>query len=474
MMLCTPCACHSILAHASYAQAVVFRSNSVTKICAHRMKEVIAEYPLVLSQSPTPVTIYRFPTRQKDFCPVEIKLRPSSGYTEIKLPFPQKNMSALKLKLLNTNSLAFRSIPTHPASYYHATVESERIVLTQVQSLYLFEPMHQYYMVEMQSTALRKAESREELEHRKRSINYKLKNLENEEFVTMDYEDATKIEMRGNSVSGLKGRGSATPGTSTNATQPDGLSKTAVAAGQVKSTSNGSKTVCRNKIENVIKNARIVNASDLINIFGNKMAVNNVLFKMTDRIAGRFILKNAYYEKRLWEPRSTLLNLFRGCGETSISSTRFLGDESWLADEIADRVGTKYVLRGYKESTDFDASAIEDANRRHIRALFEKARMQSQAGISQQTAIDEEIIHRILCGPSYLHLANNSYVLDDSSYWFNPVLKAFAARRSMELSVAQELLCQNEAVYNEEDLVAEMKVYCNQRGGKYFLKIMKE
>lgn len=436
------------------------------------MKEIVAEYPLVLAEGGPNTALYRFPS--KNFKPGEIRYKPLSGYTEIKMSFPQKNTSALRIKLLNSTHLVYRSIPSPSPNYYHVKVEDGRIALAKIQSFYLFEPMHQYYPVSAHGPVLKKAESREELEHRKKSINYKLRNLDVEEARTMQYEDASALFRNRILVPGQEG---ACAGSAAGHSVGDlDASRSKHSVGDLDTSREKHPVLASDgKIEEVIRNARIANLSDLVAIFGDENAVRNALFKMTEKISGRFILKNIYYEKRLWEHRTDLLDLFRASGgEIPVSAARFLECEAWMVHEIAEQKDARYVLRGFRESTDFDVSAIESRYRQAIRRVLEAHRMLGIKEIGRQTSIDEEIIHRQITGPGYLHLINNAYALDSDSYWFNAVLKAFTAQKSLDIAEIRSHLEPSGVQYDDKAVVQELKHYCNQRGGRYFLKIIKE
>lgn len=423
-------------------------------------KKIVAEYILETSPEISNLALYRFSDLVKKLKPKEISYKPLSGYTEIKIEFPNTNISAIKLKQLNSSFITYKALPTKSSNYYYPKVEGNRILLKKISAVYLFDPAHQYYSVNFHNLVLKKAESREELEHRKKSINFKLRNIENEEARILSFEDAPDAKKSNISLNDTIETCDSHEVITNNESEkiPDILIK---------------KPVDHVKIEEVVRRIRIVNMGVLMEKYGNPDMVKNFLFKMTDKIAGRFILKNMYYERRLHNTRSRLLDMFRLSGEVKITETFFLNTEQWIADEIANKVGMKYVLKGYCEKVDFDASIIENVNKKLIDEVISKHFMLGCREISQFTGIDDDIINLIVNENDYIHLANNGITMDDSSYWFNSVLKILSRKKSIELDEVINILNDNQVEYEQDAVVGELKIFCNQRGKKYFLKIIK-
>lgn len=421
------------------------------------MKEIAAEYPLELLFSNHPVALYRFNNLKKPFNPLEIKQKPLSGYTEVSFQLPQKNISALKIKTLNSQNLAFRAFPNHTTGYYYVQIKNNKLYLTKISSIYLFEAVHQYYPVETHKLRLKKAESREELEHRKKSINYKLKLIEQEEFKKLDFDS----------------------GYTTDSTIPESMnSNNQIDESRINDNGENKQTISNQtvnfkKLEEIIKNARIVNFKDLYDIFKNKDAIIGILYKMTVYVHGRFILKTSYYEKRLWDIRNTLISMFKRNGEVKISETRFLGDEQWIAEEISNIVDKKYILKGFKESIAFDPELFQEDIKNQIKRLLRIEGMQQSRIIGEKLSIDEEIVSNILKQSDFLHLINNCYVINDD-HWFVCVLKLFESRKSVELNEIEDLIRTKGFSKSSEEIVNELKQYCTHRITKYTIRNIKD
>ncbi|KAI4291566.1 hypothetical protein PAPHI01_0840 [Pancytospora philotis] len=437
-------------------------------------KEIEAEFPLVLAEGQTELALWRLPGQAGSIAPTEILYKPLAGHIELAAPLPNRNVSALRCKMLSVAQLTYKATGTPTTNCYATELVDGRLLLRRIGATYLFSATHPSYGVSAQEVAMKKAESREELEHRKKSINYKLKLLESEEPRQLRFEDASHlhknclvVEKSEEEKDGEEGRTDKEAAVaSTLATSTERMSRMAVSGARAEFSPE--------RVEEVIRNARIANYADLVAIFGNENAVKNVFYKMTEKIAGRFVLKNAYYEKSLWKRRSALLELFKERdGEVQLSQLQFLGEELWMATELSEQAGDRYVLKGRRESTSFDMKEIEACNRQTIGAAMADGRMLAAEEIAQLTGFDEEVVHRYVNGSEYLHLANNAYVRNDDQHWFHPVLVAFTGRRSLSLAEAGQLLSDSPAEHSEEEIAAALRLYCNQRGGKYFLKILK-
>ncbi|KAI5149626.1 hypothetical protein ENBRE01_1726 [Enteropsectra breve] len=418
------------------------------------MKKIIAEFPIELEGDAKSHSLYRFQSMGKPFAPTEIKIKPTSGYTEIKINFPVRNSSVLKIKQLGATSMVYKALPTPVSNMYNARIENNRILLSKINSVALFAPLFQYFPVASSGPRLKKAESREEFEHRKRSINYKLKCIDEEPFQVREYVE--NKEHKNNLVIPSENTEQCTEAIQKELMQMSIREKTDFL-----------------KLEQTIKNARIVNSDVLIGLFKNKDAVYSSLYKMTEAIGGRYILKSKFYERALWERREKLLSLFKRNGTTEIKNTLFLGIEQWMADEIAAKEGQLYVLKGHKETINLDKDTIEQRNKNMVWHMLCDEKMLNVQEISDALQMDSEIIHGILNDTGeFHHLMNNSYALNNEAYWFNSVLLAFTNKKSMSLDEISAVLSEvNE--YSEHAITEELGHYCVHRGGRFYLKVKK-
>lgn len=412
------------------------------------MKEVRREYSIVRSPDLRVISLYRFPGFTKALMQSEVRIKPASKYTEIRMSLPLKNTSALKIKMLNTDCITYRAFPATVETYYYTRIEGNKIVLYRVQSSYLFQAAHEYYPCDHQSSKLKKAESREEYEHRMRSINFKIKNVENEEFKVLSFEGCTQEQAvcEERSSSGAK-------------THRRMVSE---------------RPVDLKQIEETVRNARIVNFGDLLKIFPCENAVKTVLFKMTDGVCGRFVLKSSYYEAVLHEARSQMLDTFRKCGSVPTRDLGFLGEEEWMAREIADVVDGKYILRGSAEELDFDTAHIKAAILGLVKDLLAHSRVLSSIQISQELSIDKDVVCELVQNDAFFHLSNDSYALNDRTYWLNSMFDILCGKKSFELPELESRLLREGIRYQHHDLVEEVRKHCLCRGNKYFLKTSKE
>lgn len=405
------------------------------------LKEISKEFPISKLECSNILSLYRFPVQIKPMTLTEAKIKPASKYTEVSVSLPNKNASALKEKTLNIDSLAYRAHPTAPSNLFYAKIEDGRLILARLQNVYLFQPFHFYYQYDYTPSKLKKAESREEYEHRMRSINYKLKSIDLEESKVLKFEESNF----------------------TPKINPNSVEKQAVISQSI--------AVNLKKLEETIKRTRIVNMSVLVGIFKNENTVKSTLFKMTDQLCGRFILKNSFYEKNLHNLRNQMVDIFRENQKVGLKDLMFLGDERWMAEELADVVDGFYHLKGKKEYVEFDNNSIRAANLSSIRDILRNQRLMTTAQISDKLSVDENIVSELMTVENgFLHLSNNSYSLDDHSDVLSEMFRLFVDKKSFELHELTAKLDQNDIKYDEMELVGEIKKYCMQRAGKFYLK----
>lgn len=409
------------------------------------MKEILKEFPISKLECSNSLSLYRFPISIKHMSLIEAKIKPVSKYTEITVNLPNRNTSALKEKTLNIDSLAYKAHPNTVNNLFYVRIEDGKLLLSRLQSVCLFQPHHFYYQYDYTPSKLKKAESREEYEHRMRSINYKLKNIDLEEFKVFKFEESKFV-----------------PKILTDSIEKSNLPHQNI-------------TVNFKKLEETIKRTRIVNMSVLIDIFKNENAVKSTLFKMTDQLCGRFILKNTFYEKNLYELRNRMIGLFREKQKVSLKEMLFLGDEKWMVEELADIADGFYCLKGRKESVEFDNDSIKTANLSSIKDLLKVHRIMTIPQIVDKLSIDESIVNELMSFENgFFHLSNNSYYLDDPENILNEMFRLLIDKKSFELTELTTKLDQTDVRYEETVLINEIKKYCMQRAGKFYLKPIKE
>lgn len=411
------------------------------------MKEIVKEYPIVKLNCSNILQLYRFPSASKTFKPVEVKFKPTSKLTEVKIAFPTKCASALKLKNLNSENVAYRAFPSECKSHYYARIENDTVVLYTIQNTFLFQPYHFYYPFDYTPAKLKKAESREEFEHRMRSINFKLKNVEMEGFRVLGFElGEFDPKNRAVAVQDL----------------PDLLKYSEISKLEFK------------EIEETIKRTRIVNMHPLSESFKNEDAIKSSLFKMTERLEGRFVLKNSFYERNVHEIRTKLLDLFRSKETVKPEDVQFLKKEKWLIDEIATFKDGFYELKGFRESFDFDGASIKAANLSLVKDLLRTHKILSATQISNILSLNEDMVCELLDDTNdFFHLSNNSFALNDESYILNNMYGLLVDKKSFEMSELTEKLEQRNIEYNETQVLEEIRKFCIVRAGKFYLKIVK-
>lgn len=407
------------------------------------MKKVVKEYPITIVKCANSLQLYRFPVPIKNIKLINAKQKPVSKFVEIYTELPLKNASALKMKTLDTENLSFRAFPVGLHDFSFAVFDGEAITAYNIQNVYLFQPFHFYHAFDYTFTKIRKAESREEMEHRMRSINYQLKNIELEDYVTLSIENSAFV--------------------------PRQLKEDVVNT-EVKEPPFNFK-----KVEDVIKGARIVNLSNLVDIFKDENAVRSVLFKMTDQVFGRFVLKNKFYDKSLHDMRSRMIGLFRENKDVKVSDLAFLGEERWMAMEVSDLHNGICVLKGSREVIEFDELTARISNLLSIKELLKDTPLLSVEQIADKLSLHEDtILELISTNDDFLHLSNNTFAVNDPQEVLTWIFSMFVNRKSFEMNELMEKLRSCNVEFEDELLIDEIKRYCTSRAARFYLKSIKE
>ncbi len=457
-----------------------------------KKKKIVAEYPIEICNNLGNLALYRFPDLNSYLEINKIKYWDRCGHVEIEMKFPQSNVSHIKLKNLGTSVITYKADRINKKSYYYLNIKEGKALLTKIPSLYLFEPYHHYYnLPEENKDEILKMERSYDLDDSRRlmsedmqvlefvnesnsfSNTYTTENLKSEYVNGSDnFSDVYNIENIKDKLEECTISESKLKEANTFSCRANLQEKT-ISDFEFQKENN---FFCNNvKIEKFIIRARIVNMSVLIEMCKNKDLVKNILFKMTNKLSGRFVLKNNYYEDCLHEKRTKLLNLFIHNGETKISNTFFLKDEDWMVDEIADKIGTNYVLKGFYEDADFNIDEIRISNKMKIDELLKKFVMLGVREINAHTGIEEDLINLNFkeFNTEYIHLANNAFTLANDNPLINQILIILSNNKSVSLEEIQDL-CKNENFeYDENFIVSELKKICNQRAKKFFIKNIK-
>lgn len=413
------------------------------------IKKIKFEFPIHLKDGE--LSLFRFPNKTHGEIQIkEVLFKPHSKFTVIKTEYPVKNTSALKMKSLNTSLMTYKALPTQVDSYYFAKFEESGLILQKIKFSYIFYPVFDFYKFDYKSVAIKKAENREEYEHRMRNINYKLKNIEGEDFRKLFYE--------------------------TRASYPTFISDDIKNARFTELTpfpsqeklldqlNNLTLKVEPKKIKQTILNSRICNLKDLVLIYPNKDLVLNTLLGMTDVVSGRCILKNSYYERSLHPIRSRILDLFRTNTTLKPRDIDFASGEEWVVTELCDFKDGIYTLKGfYEEELSLNTFTIHN-----IINILEKERVMSAKKISLILNVDVDLVVSTLSSNEksglFVHLANNCYAIDDEDDWFNKFFHLAKNKKVFELKEIEDIIDRS-----KREIVEELKKYCIHKGNKYYL-----
>ncbi|KAM0675979.1 hypothetical protein GVAV_000758 [Gurleya vavrai] len=167
-----------------------------------------------------------------------------------------------------------------------------------------------------------KSNNKEELEHRKKNVNFILKKIEFEDTVNMEF---CKGDLDISNVN------------------------------EVEKLDVSLKNNASDRIRNCIYRARIVNLKTLLEIFNDKECILKILMEMCIKVNGRFVLKNKFYDKEVRRTREKVLNKLK------LNETIFLEDKSekFIIEELCNKKENYYFMKGIFENIDMKENVIE-------------------------------------------------------------------------------------------------------------------
>ncbi|ORD97167.1 hypothetical protein A0H76_1840 [Hepatospora eriocheir] len=122
------------------------------------------------------LSLLRIPGNLSDETPIKAEYKNESK--ELKLTFEIKQKSS-------NNTIELSAVPSIPLQYFYCYKENNKIILNQIERVYLLRNNHINYKSDYSHKSYDKAQSREELEMKKKNINYKLKKIQSESSVDL-------------------------------------------------------------------------------------------------------------------------------------------------------------------------------------------------------------------------------------------------------------------------------------------------
>lgn len=341
--------------------------------------KIVAEYDIKMAVDLRPVSIYKMPQVEKNLRIEEVRYKQHAKSLEMDMTLPGRRMQKPRTDM---SRITYESPGYAPQAvhWYGKIVHDRRIVvLRKVDCIYLFSPRFRHLESEDREQSVdgyqfRKAESREEQEHRRRNINFHIKRMEQEEFVALRcVEREMGIECRD-----IQDTGPA-----------------------------GEAADCARMVERAVFNAKVVNFSELVAQYRDEEAVRAALSRCTVFRHGRYILSNGFYEKCLHDVRDGILDLFDEKDRILERDVeRFVRNEHFLMEELCRREGRYWCLKGF-----YECPGGEEMEISRIGSAIEKLQPCSVAAVHLETQIDEDFIRTNAPRANAVELANGLLVV---------------------------------------------------------------
>lgn len=345
-----------------------------------------------------------------------VNVKPEGNYLELEYETPKYNTSLLRNK---SDKIILYSYGFNPVSSYYLLKglddeECNKQNVYKLNSIYKFNTKFKEELSDKATLQFRKVESREEIEHRKRNINYKLKVIENEPFKKLEYK---QVERNINKVLSVQSKSTST----------------------IKYLENISVFDNR-KIERCIKNRVVVNLNDLYKLFPDHQEdVKLCLQKLTFYFKGRYILKDKFYDKNLQKIRKEILEAFEN--SDSINFYNLSTDYNNMLHELCTKQSNKYILKGIFEEKVIDFKNINLVNKLKDKCIF------TLQEIKEISGLDIEDVYKFILENNIQEIINNFYCVYKSQE-IEEVLKIYE-KGNIKKSEINDLL--NSKELNTED-----------------------
>ncbi|KAM0672452.1 hypothetical protein CWI42_012150 [Ordospora colligata] len=286
--------------------------------------KVVAEYDVKMVECVMPASLYRLPKAEKNLKIEGIRLKQDFGYVEMKMKLPKTKCVSVAGDAKDRSMISYGSYGHKPLSMqWYAKIDHDAniVFLRKIDCVHVFSPKYEDIEVDDANKCdgyqLRKAESREEHEHRRKNINFQLKKMNLEEFIELEYKlKDMDLKCKDDQVIG----------------KPDKVRKTV------------------GKLKKSIENSKVVNFSEMMLLYQDENAVKNALQTYTNFVHGRYVISNAFYEKRLHSIRNSILDLFNHNERILMKDIEnFIDGEYFLLEELCRRDGKYYYLKGFDE-----------------------------------------------------------------------------------------------------------------------------
>ncbi|ADM11490.1 uncharacterized protein Eint_050410 [Encephalitozoon intestinalis ATCC 50506] len=402
--------------------------------------KIVAEYDIRLSKETEPIAFYKLPCTERNLRIQTVRWKRQFKYLEMDMKLPKPGRRMRRTEERKTNIITYESYGFTPSSIqWYGKIDhlKKTIILRQIECIHLFNPKFGSSEIEKDRQEadgyqFKRAETREEKEHRRKNINFYIKKMNLEEFVTMEYSRKEMSQECSNSHDLSAVEDDVKPGM---------------------------------KIRSSIINAKVVNFSELALLYKDQNAIKAALSRYTNFINGRYILSNMFYEKSLHCIRDGILELFKGRERVLCKDVYLLaGEEKFLVEELCRRDGKYFLLRGFSE----DTNKCDDGSiGQEIRFIVEKHKPCSIEVIQEEMLLDPDAIKRNLPGDVAV-LANGMLAVCKGDDKRKRIIEMLVEKKSWKKSEVLRI-AQNESG-GIEDFFSVFGEYCELRGNVWSIK----
>ncbi|KAM0677167.1 hypothetical protein BDAP_000468 [Binucleata daphniae] len=258
----------------------------------------------------------------------------------------------------------------------------KKIFLYDIDGIFRFENFSER-KVTMQNM---KSLTRDELDYKKRNVNYMLRKI--------DFEDCQELKYKKGDVNELKKN---------------------VETKEIENTTVNVNNNIKERIKTAIFRARIVNYKVLLDIFENEsVSIQEVLLEMCIKLKGRFVLKNKYYDKIHRKMRQKILNKIEASkSEMYDYNIMFDKGDLFVVNEICEKKNGFYCLKGFYENISICEQKIEINE--IFNEIFNDFGIVSIKRICKELEKDAEDVEKIVeQNKNIVKLKNKTYVMRGS------------------------------------------------------------
>lgn len=327
-------------------------------------------------------------------------------------------------------SFGARAEKTYVGRILHSKQE---ILISEVDYIYRFNHTFTDQKQPKKGTDGIKKATKEELEHRRKNINYILKKIDAEEAKTMSYLSDEEVVFTDESL----------------------VDKDVPL-----------QVYDDKKIRDCIKKAKIVNYKIISEIFPSAQNIIEILSEMCIKLNGRFILKNKFYVENLRKTRDKIFKEFI-CNDISVHKP-ISEEEEFLLSEICFFKNNEYHLKGFFEDVELVSSTID------IRKLIYENGIISVKKLKELTELGDDVYSYLEEHKDIIKLQNNNYVIKhnmDENDPRNIVINLLRTQNNLKRNEVFTAVLEktgkelNIFVYNKI-----MKEFCNAKGNNWILK----